>query len=317
MPTAFPILSRGQLVQVRELADVLATLDSDGKLDGLPFMPEMAALCGQTFRVTRRVERTCVAGIGMRQMRDTVFLDDPRCDGQAHDGCQRACRTFWKTAWLFPIQAIPSRTGAPPISQCPTSLPTRIGARYTCQSTELAGATLPMSRWSVMPFLREIANGDLSWAAFARIAARAAGRRLFPGRKNEALTGTPGRKSKGALGLGSGDWVDVKNAAGIAASLDEYGSNCGLNFTPTMIPALGRRHRVLYPIRKIILEQDGRMVHLSNTVVLDGVVCEGNCVNQCPRAEYLYWRESWLDQADGPSESSVPDTRMCRAKNAT
>ena len=306
MPTVFPILSRGQLVQVHELADILATLDTDGKLDGLPFMPEMAALCGQTFRVKRQVERTCVAGIGMRQMRNTVFLDNARCNGQSHDGCQRGCQMFWKTAWLLPIQAIPSRNSAAPISQHPTSLPTRIGARYVCQSTELAGATLPMSRWSVMPFLREIANGDLSWPAFARIAARVVRRRLFPGRKSETLAGTPGRKSRGALGLGSGDWVDVKSAAGIVESLDEHGRNCGLGFTPTMIPALGRRHQVLYPIRKIILEQDGKMVQLSNTVALDGVVCEGNCVNQCPRAEYLFWRESWLDHADGPLSSSVP-----------
>lgn len=308
MPTSLPLLSRGQLVQVHELAYVLATLDSDGKLDGLPFMPEMAALCGQAFHVTRQVERTCVAGTGMRQMRNTVFLDNARCDGQAHDGCQRACQMFWKTAWLFPIQAIPSRTGANPIGERPTSLPTRIGARYICQSTELAGATLPMSRWSVMPFLREIANGDLSWPAFARIAARAARRRLFRGRESEELAGTPGRKSRGALGLGSGEWVDVKDAADIVESLDEHGRNCGLGFTPTMIPALGQRHQVLHPIRKIILEQDGRMVHLSNTVALDGVICQGNCVSQCPRAEYLYWRESWLDRADGPSISSVPNS---------
>lgn len=306
MPISFPVLSRGQLVQVHELDYVLATLDSDGKLDGLPFMPEMAALCGQPFRVTRQVERTCVAGAGMRQMRNTVFLDNVRCDGQAHDGCQRACQMFWKTAWLFPIQALPSPTGDAPVSQLPTSLPTRIGARYVCQSTELAGATQPLSRWSVMPFLREIGNGDLSWLAFARIATRAARRRLFPGREGEALAGTPGKKSRGALGLATGDWVDVKGTAGIVESLDERGTNCGLGFTPTMIPALGQRHRVLYPIRKIILEQDGKMVHLSNTVVLDGVVCQGNCVNQCPRAEYLYWRESWLDRADGPLMSNAP-----------
>lgn len=306
MPISFPVLSRGQLVQVHELDYVLATLDSDGKLEGLPFMPEMAALCGQPFRVTRQVERTCVAGAGMRQMRNTVFLDSARCDGQAHDGCQRACQMFWKTAWLFPIQAIPSRTGDAPISRRPASLPTRIGERYVCQSTELAGATLPLSRWSVMPFLREIANGDLSWPAFARIAARAARRRLFPGRESESLAGTPGKKSRGTLGLASGDWVDVKDAAGIVESLDEHGTNCGLGFTPTMIPALSQRHRVLYPIRKIILEQDGTMVHLSNTVVLDGVVCQGNCVNQCPRAEYLYWRESWLDRADGALISTTP-----------
>jgi hypothetical protein len=73
-----------------------------------------------------------------------------------------------------------------------------------------------------------------------------------------------------------------------------------------MIPALGRRHQVLHPVRRIILEQDGRMVHMTNTVALDGVVCEGNCVNQCPRAEYLFWRESWLDHADGPVNSGVP-----------
>jgi hypothetical protein len=162
-----------------------------------------------------------------------------------------------------------------------------------------------MSRWSVMPFLREIANGDLSWLAFARIAARTARRRLFPRRESGELAGTPGKKSKGALGLGIGEWVDVKGAAGIVESLDEHGRNCGLGFTPTMIPALGQRHQVLYPIRKIILEQDGRMVHLSNTVALDGVVCEGNCVSQCPRAEYLYWRESWLDRADGPLISNA------------
>ncbi|NIA52287.1 hypothetical protein HAV22_01290 [Massilia sp. TW-1] len=306
MPISFPVLSRGQLVQVHELDYVLATLDSDGKLDGLPFMPEMAALCGQSFRVTRRVERTCVAGAGMRRMRDTVFLDTARCDGQAHDGCQRGCQMFWKTAWLFPIQAVSSRTRDAPISEHPASLPTRIAERYVCQSTELAGASRPLSRWSVLPFLREIANGDLSWAAFARIATRAARRRLFPGLESESLAGTPGKKSKGALGLAGGDWVDVKGAADIVESLDEHGTNCGLGFTPTMIPAIGQRHQVLYPIRKIIVEQDGRMVHLSNTVVLDGVVCQGTCVNQCPRAEYLYWRESWLDRADGPSMSSVP-----------
>ena len=306
MPISFPVLSRGQLVQVHDLADILATLDSDGKLDGLPFMPEMAALCGQSFRVTRQVERTCVAGVGMREVRNTVFLDTARCDGQAHDGCQRACQMFWKTAWLFPIQTISSQPVDAPLSQRPTPLPTRSGARYVCQSTELAGATLPLSRWSVMPFLREIANGDLSWSAFARIATRAARRRLFRGKESETLAGTPGKKSRGALELGSGDWVDVKGADGIVESLDEHGANCGLGFTPTMIPALGQRHQVLYPIRKIILEQDGRMVHLSNTVALEGVVCQGTCVNECPRAEYLYWRESWLDRADGPSRSSIP-----------
>jgi hypothetical protein len=36
------------------------------------------------------------------------------------------------------------------------------------------------------------------------------------------------------------------------------------------------------------------MVKLDNTVALDGLLCEGIEVAHCPRAEYLYCRESWL-----------------------
>jgi hypothetical protein len=38
-------------VQVKTAAEILATLDSEGKLDGLPFMPEMLQYCGQTVTV--------------------------------------------------------------------------------------------------------------------------------------------------------------------------------------------------------------------------------------------------------------------------
>ena len=38
---------RGQHVTVRDLDDILATLDADGKLEGMPFMPEMTPLCRQ------------------------------------------------------------------------------------------------------------------------------------------------------------------------------------------------------------------------------------------------------------------------------
>ena len=91
---------RGDTVTVRSLTEILATLDADAKLGGLPFMPEMAACCGRSFRVYRRADKTCVEGLGMRSMRDTVFLDGLRCDGSAHGGCQRGCLFFWKEAWL-------------------------------------------------------------------------------------------------------------------------------------------------------------------------------------------------------------------------
>jgi len=51
---------------------------------------------------------------------------------------------------------------------------------------------------------------------------------------------------------------------------------------------------VAMPLRKIIVENSGKMVNLSNTVILDGLICRGICVQNCPRANYLYWREIWL-----------------------
>ncbi len=92
----------GQAVAVRSLGEILETLGADGKFEGLPFMPEMAPLCGKTFRVYRRAERTCVEGFGMRGLRGTVLLDGLRCDGSAHAGCQRGCLFFWKEVWLKP-----------------------------------------------------------------------------------------------------------------------------------------------------------------------------------------------------------------------
>ena len=53
-------LRAGDLVELRSAEEILATLDGDGKFDGLPFMPEMLAWSGKTFRVSRRVEKTCM-----------------------------------------------------------------------------------------------------------------------------------------------------------------------------------------------------------------------------------------------------------------
>ena len=96
----------GDRVTVRSPREILSTLDADGALDGLPFMPEMLEWCGMTFRVERRAEKTCVSvplpAYGNRRFaaNDVVFLDGLRCDGQIHDGCTRVCMVFWKEDWL-------------------------------------------------------------------------------------------------------------------------------------------------------------------------------------------------------------------------
>ncbi len=99
-------LRPGDLAEVKGPDEILQTLDADGTLDRLPFMPEMVELCGKRFRVAKRVMKACYTGTNlydaMRGFRgnDVVTLDGVRCSGAAHDGCQKACQIFWRDAWL-------------------------------------------------------------------------------------------------------------------------------------------------------------------------------------------------------------------------
>lgn len=286
------------LMRVRRPADILKTLDTDGKLDGLPFMPEMVKYCGTCIRVHRRAERTCVVGDGFRSMHNAVFLQEARCDGSAHDGCDRGCLLFWKLDWLEPAAKAPAAPDAGSAQDDAAALalrqlPTRAGARYLCQSTELKTATAPLHRWDIRPLLRDMLARELPVSDFIRIVAGALWRRAGAGRR-QPPTGSPGRKSRGDLDLQRGEWVALKPIGELREHLDEKGGNCGLGFPPTMVHAIGQRYRVARPVRRIILEQTGTMVELGNTVALEGLLCEGTEVANCPRAEYLYCRESWL-----------------------
>lgn len=146
---------RGDEVQVRDPSEILATLDGNAALDGLPFMPEMVALCGQRFTVERRAERLCdtVHYSGTRRLHDSVLLDDLRCDGAAHGGCQAECRFFWKEAWLRRAGPEDASRPAPPVSAMAAlreraavgarmhlEVEGKIEERFRCQATELPAA---------------------------------------------------------------------------------------------------------------------------------------------------------------------------------
>src|SRR5688572_19632351 len=92
----------GELVEVRSEREILATLDERGRLEALPFMPEMLQFAGKRFRVSKRAIKACdtIGNTGMYRMEHAVHLEGTRCDGQAHGGCQAACLLYWKEAWL-------------------------------------------------------------------------------------------------------------------------------------------------------------------------------------------------------------------------
>lgn len=303
---------RGDVVTVRSLDEILATLDADAKLDGLPFMPEMIPCCGRSFRVFRRAEKTCVEGSGMRAMQNTLFLEGLRCDGSAHDGCQRGCLFFWNEAWLRRANdecgtvnaELPKGTSEEPsvhhssfITHHSVSLPTTQGDRYYCQSTELADATTDLPPGKLRLYLRDLRIGEITLRRFAYILWLALTNRiwrLLHGRGFYQITGDQTKTLNTDLNLQPGELVEIKSAEEIQATLDANGRNRGLSFEPEMARLCGRRYRVAMPVRKIIAEETGKMVNLTNTVILDGLICEGICVKNCPRANFLYWREIWL-----------------------
>src|SRR3954449_2719751 len=109
-----PQIHADEWVQVKSKEEILATLDANGRLDELPFMPEMLKYCGARVKVGKRAHKTCdpALGIGGRKMANTVHLSNIRCNGSAHDGCEAGCLIFWKEAWLKRIESRPAAADA-------------------------------------------------------------------------------------------------------------------------------------------------------------------------------------------------------------
>ena len=303
-PAASSAFRRGSFATVRGLDEILATLDADRKLEGVPFMPEMMPFCGRTFRVHRRAERTCVEGVGNRSMERTVLLDGVRCDASQHDGCQRRCLFFWKDAWLVPAtsgEVGKNGTNGLPILDIP-NLPTTKGDRYFCQSTELAGATYELNSRNISCYFHDLMHGETTIGRVAYIVWMGIGNRLLrlvtSRRYFERPAGEQKRTTSVELDLKPGELVEVKSLDEIKATLDATGKNRGMCFEPEMGLHCGKRYRVLEPIRKMISEETGKMIPLNHTVLLVGLTCEGICVWNCPRANYFFWRECWLKRVE-------------------
>lgn len=99
-------LQPGELVEVRPIDEILATLSRKRRCKGLLWMTGMRKFCGKRYRVLRRVERIMLETNGeLRTMKNTVLLEGVMCDGTAFGGCDRSCFHFWREAWLRRVPA--------------------------------------------------------------------------------------------------------------------------------------------------------------------------------------------------------------------
>ena len=99
------------------------------------------------------------------------------------------------------------------------------------------------------------------------------------------------------LGLQPGELVQVKSEAEIMATLDEHGRCRGLAFLPEMSQHIGARLRVLKRVEQIFLEESRQGRKTRNTVLLEGVNCQGIGIG-CDRSCFLFWREAWLERVE-------------------
>jgi hypothetical protein len=103
------------------------------------------------------------------------------------------------------------------------------------------------------------------------------------------------------LNLQPGDWIEVKNEEEILATLDEKGAYKGLYWMCNMRKFCGKRYRVYKRLERILLESDGKYRKLNNTVLLEGVTCDGKDFYGCDRSCFHYWREVWLRRIEEPN----------------
>lgn len=77
--------SPGKRVRVKNLEEILPTMDKLGRLSGCKFLEPMARHCGQETQVVKRVDRFFdEARRRMLKCENVVLLDNTICDGSGH-----------------------------------------------------------------------------------------------------------------------------------------------------------------------------------------------------------------------------------------
>jgi hypothetical protein len=289
----------GKVVEVLSEAQILSTLDKKGTLEGLLFAPEMRELCGKRFRVLRRLNNIMIEDVGMRQIRDAVILDGATCNGEYNMGCSRMCHLIWKMKWLKPIQ--PPQRMDRKIDQTAIA-----GGRivdvfrndaFSCQATSLLRGSSPPDRSLIRQYLLSIDLGALGPIGLVHellTSLSIRGLRLLQRRWRIIVVGENTRTPTASLGFQLGELVEVRSIEEIRRTLDRQGRNRGLVFSLEMLQYCHKRFKVLKRVDKAINEATGKIRGVSNTVVLEGVECDGKAHGFCQRRCPCLWREIWL-----------------------
>ena len=306
-------LGIGDLVEVRSPNEILQTLDDNGTLDQLPFMPEMIPYCGRRFRVARRVFKTCISGTrelsDMRGFKsnDVVMLEELRCLGAEHDGCQKSCMIFWREAWLRKVEdaKVSGNTSTEGAEQLRARLKTKSGPeKYFCQASEILNVTKPISRLERFSKCSDdLRAGNCTIAGMARRIAIWTFWKVWKTLFGPYGRGAAKKTPELTLNLRAGERVLVQPLMSIKQTLNDRSQNRGLWFSPDMRLECGREKVVERRLERIIVDGTGEMRRMKNTVYLKDSYCSCPHVafGGCPRGEFVYWREICLQRCGDPN----------------
>lgn len=331
-----PTLRVGDLVEVRSVAEILATLDEKGELDSLPFMPEMLQFCGKQMTVHKVAHKLCdtISASGLRWMNNAVHLTGARCNGEAHGGCQTACSLYWKESWLRRVDyqsSTSSESTRLPLDDDKISVldnatrkaPGLDGEeRFSCQATELLRAAPSHIRfWELRQYIIDLRTGNVGIGELLRSflfhlfnVYQDRSKRTLP-RCLTIREGLPWGFVKGytegstpavRLDLQPGELVRIKAKEEIMRTLNSKRLNRGMGFEEEMARSCGRTARVTHRVERCIDETTGRMLRMKTPcIALDGIVCEGVYHANCPREFIPFWREIWLERVDQASKQTA------------
>jgi hypothetical protein len=108
-----------------------------------------------------------------------------------------------------------------------------------------------------------------------------------------------------SLNLKVGDLVEVRSEAEILSTLDSAGCLDQLPFMPEMLQYCGKQFRVFKRVDKVCdtIVRDG-LRRMYDTVLLEGIRCNGSAHGGCEASCTIFWKEAWLKRVPVGSRRS-------------
>ena len=152
--------------------------------------------------------------------------------------------------------------------------------------TEIVAATTPLPTANLRQYVEDVASRNMRPVEFARELARAYANtfarkalrliELDGSRSSVRKPGAATTQDAAKLDLEVGEWVKIRPAEEILATLNDDRKNRGLVFEQEMLRHCGKTYRVLARLSRIIDEKSGRMIKLTNDcIALEGLTCRG------------------------------------------